>query len=399
MVGNNSFITGDKPDTVQPFTGYFGKLPDITVVSPGRINLIGEHTDYNSGFVLPAAIDKVVEVSLRKREDGIIRLYSVDFDDSHELLLPALSPTGRGWPDYILGVAAQLIKQGFSIPGFDLALHGNVPIGAGMSSSAAVECAVVFALNELFQLGIGKKEMVLIAQKAEHEFAGVKCGVMDMFASMFGKKGHVIKLDCRSLEYEYFPLDLKGYSIVLLDTQVKHSLASSQYNIRRNECEEGTGIIKKRYPLVSALRDAALQQVEECLSGGNPKIYSRCRFVVEEIERLLAGTNDLLHGNIAAFGKKMFATHEGLSRLYEVSCPELDILVDAVKNNPAVPGARMMGGGFGGCTINLVKEENAAQVIEEAGELYSRQTGIQLKAYHVSIEDGTHVLGKTGNSQ
>lgn len=364
----------------------------IAALSPGRINLIGEHTDYNDGFVLPAAIDKAIEVAVSKRDDTLIRLYAVEFNDMHEVRLADMAPHEKIWPNYILGVAAQLVKRGYTIGGFDMALHGDIPVGAGLSSSAAVECAVVFALNKLFNLNIERKEMALIAQKAEHEFAGVRCGIMDQFASMFGKKGHVIKLDCRSLEYEYFPLDLKDYSIVLMDTQVKHSLASGEYNIRRSECEQGVAAIQKKYPLIKNLRDVSLQQVDECLANADSKVYNRCRYVVEEIDRLLQGTKDLEQGDILSFGKKMFATHEGLSKMYEVSCDELDILVDAVKNNPAVAGARMMGGGFGGCTINIVKDSAVAMLIDEVDKIYKTKTGIDLKAWKVSIEDGTHLI-------
>ena len=376
----------------QKFLTHFNKEPMISVKSPGRINLIGEHTDYNNGYVLPAAIDKSVRVALNKRPDSKISMFSVEFNDIEEIYLDALLPVKKDWPNYILGVADQLLKHGYNISGFNIAIDGDVPIGAGLSSSAALECAVIFALNELFQLNIDKKEMVLLAQKAEHEFAGVQCGIMDQFASMFGKKGQVIKLDCQTLDYEYFPLELKDYAIVLFDTQVKHALAGTEYNQRRQECQQGIAFIQQQYPQVKSLRDATLEQVETCLNNKDKKIYDRCKYVVEEIQRLLESTNDLKNGNLMAFGKKMFATHHGLSKLYQVSCPELDILVDAVKDNPFVIGARMMGGGFGGCTINIVKIEKIDDLIQKTALIYHEKTGKTMKAWKIQIENGTHII-------
>jgi galactokinase len=233
----------------------------------------------------------------------------------------------RQWPNFILGVADQLIKAGHTIGGFNAVVMGDVPLGAGLSSSAAVECATAFALNTLFDLGLDKKSMVLFSQKAENEFVGLQCGIMDMFASMFGKKEHVIRLDCRSLDYAYMPFDTSDISILLFDTGVKHSLASSEYNLRRQECEEGVRIIHEKYPEVQSLRDATIEMVNECLAGGNDIVYRRCKFMVEEIQRLQDACTDLVNHDMAAFGKKMFITHDGLSKLYEVSCPEADGLL------------------------------------------------------------------------
>lgn len=363
----------------------------ITVRSPGRINLIGEHTDYNNGFVLPAAIDKAVYVAIEKNTGNKISLYSIDFNESVEVELADIKPVPGHWSTYILGVVDQLIKAGHPLGGFKLSIYGDVPLGAGLSSSAAVECAAAFALVELFELDIERIELVKIAQLAEHEFAGVKCGIMDQFASVFGKKDSVIKLDCRSLEYEYFPVSMDGYKIVLLDSQVKHSLASTEYNVRRSQCEEGVELIKKKFPGVKSLRDVSLSMIEDCLS--HDKIISqRCRFVVEENIRLQEGCSDLLNGNIKAFGKKMFTTHKGLSEQYEVSCEELDFLVEAVKDMPEIIGARMMGGGFGGCTINIVKEDAIDMLIDNITEKYKKAVQKDLKAYVVQIEDGTSVI-------
>jgi galactokinase len=369
----------------------------LIVRSPGRINIIGEHTDYNEGFVLPAAIDKAIYVAISARNDNEIHLYAADYDETHVVTVESVAPSEKHWPNYILGVVDQLQKRGFSINGFDLAIDGDVPLGAGLSSSAAVECATAFALNELFSLQLPKRDMVLAAQKAEHVFAGVMCGIMDQFASMFGEKDHVIKLDCRSLDYEYVPLDLKGYKIVLLNTNVKHSLSSSEYNTRRQQCEQGVEWIKQYKPTVNSLRDATMQMLDEYVLPKDQLIYKRCKYVVEEIQRLLDGCNDLQRGDLQALGKKMFRTHEGLSKEYEVSCTELDILVDAVKNEPAVVGARMMGGGFGGCTINIVQEDAIEGLVEKLAETYRRQAQLDLSAYIVQVENGTEMLSKRGS--
>ncbi len=373
------------------FQTTFGNKEALIVRSPGRVNIIGEHTDYNEGFVLPAAIDKAIYVAIGKRTDDAIHLYSVDFKEKYLVEISAIKPT-ENWATYILGVVDELIKRGYNVGGFNLVLDGDIPIGAGLSSSAAVECAVVFALNELFGFGINKMEMVTIAQKAEHHFSGVMCGIMDMFASMFGKKDHVIKLDCRSLEYEYKPFVLDGYKIVLFNTNVKHSLASSAYNERRQQCEQGVAWVKEHHPQVSSLRDVSMSMLQQYVQPKDEIVFSRCKYVVEEIERLLNGCNDLENGDIHSLGKKMFATHEGLSKLYEVSCKELDYLVDAVKDNPAVLGARMMGGGFGGCTINLVKEDAINALVENITASYKASMQLDLSTYISKIENGTEVI-------
>ncbi len=364
----------------------------LMVKSPGRINLIGEHTDYNGGFVLPAAINKYAYVAIQKREDDKINLFSVDFKEAQEASLSNLQTPGKHWPVYILGVVDQLLKANFKISGFDLVLSGDVPIGAGLSSSAAVECATVFALNELFILGIDKMEMVKMAQKAEHEFAGVKCGIMDQFASMFGKENQLIRLDCRSLAYEYFPFHMEDFKVVLLDTHVKHSLASSAYNERREQCEKGVALIQQQYPQVKSLRDANLQMLKDYVLPNDESAYRRCKYVVEEIARTVNACEDLKNNDFVSFGKKMFETHEGLSKEYEVSCEELDFLIKQVENNPDVLGARMMGGGFGGCTINLVKDNAIKDLINTVSENYLKETGKNLTAYVVSIEDGTSII-------
>jgi len=373
------------------FTAKFDQTETVVVRSPGRVNIIGEHTDYNEGFVLPAAIDKAIYVVAAKRNDTAIHLYSVDFDEIFETSLAAIKPS-RDWKTYILGVVDQLIKAGYPIGGFSLVLDGDVPIGAGLSSSAAVECATVFALNELFDLQIDRMSMVKIAQKAEQTYSGVMVGIMDMFASMFGKKDHVIKLDCRSLEYEYKPFKLKGYKAVLLNTNVKHTLSSSEYNTRRKQCEQGVAWVKEHHSSVNSLRDVSIEMLQQHVEQKDEVIFRRCKYVVEEIQRLLAACDDLDRNDIAALGAKMYETHYGLSKLYEVSCKELDYLVDAVKENPGVLGARMMGGGFGGCTINLVKDEAIDELVEQLSVSYKENMNLELSAYIATIENGTEVM-------
>ncbi len=372
------------------FKEIFGTAP-LIVRSPGRVNIIGEHTDYNEGFVLPAAIDKAAYVAVHKRADDKIRLYANEFNEHFETTLSEIKP-GEEWPNYILGVVDQLIKRGYKLSGFDLLVDGNVPFGAGLSSSAAVECATAFALNEIFGLELSRTDITGIAQKAEHTFAGVMCGIMDQFASVYGKKDHVIKLDCRSLEYEYVPLKLEGYKIVLLNTNVKHSLSSSEYNTRRAQCEQGVAWVKEHYPQVNSLRDISMEMLNEHVAPKDELIYKRCKYVVEEIGRLLHGCEDLKAGRVEALGKKMFETHDGLSKEYEVSCKELDFLVDAVRDNPNVLGARMMGGGFGGCTINLVKEEAIDSLVAVISKSYKENMQLELTAYIAQIEDGTSVV-------
>jgi galactokinase len=391
MKANSAANLSRKQLTIEGvFQEKFSEKP-IIVRSPGRVNVIGEHTDYNDGFVLPCAIDKAVYVAASKRHDNTIHLYSVSFNETFEVSLQDLKPNNT-WSTYVLGVVNQLNTRGYKMTGFNLVLDGDVPIGAGLSSSAAVECGVVFALNELFQFKIDRMTMVLIAQKAEHTFSGVMCGVMDMFASMFGKKDHVIKLDCRSLAYQYEPLVLEGYKLVLLNTNVKHSLSSSEYNVRRQQCEQGVAWIKAFHPDVKSLRDVTIQMLDDYVRSKDSLIYKRCLFVIEENARLLAACTALESGDLRTLGVKMFETHKGLSQEYEVSCEELDILVEGVKNNVDVLGARMMGGGFGGCTINLVKNDGIDALVESLSESYQKKTSLVLSHYIVQTEDGTNLI-------
>lgn len=376
------------------YTEIFDQQPQIVVKSPGRINVIGEHTDYNEGFVLPTAIDKGVYVALGKRDDSKIELYAEDFKESFSTTLAEIKISEKGWPNYILGVIAQLQERNLEFSGFNLYIDGDIPVGAGLSSSAAVECATGFALNELFSLGLDRVEIAKIGQKAEHEFAGVKCGIMDQFASVLSKADSVLKLDCRTLEYEHVPLDLGKYEIILLNTNVKHSLASSAYNDRRQSCEQAVEWIKKEYPEVNSLRDVNEEMLKSIVLPRNEDTYIKSKYVIDENNRLLKACEALSGGNIEKLGTLLFQAHWALSKEYEVSCPELDFLVDYAEKHNEILGARMMGGGFGGCTINLIEKGKANSIFDELAPIYKEKFGLDLSLIEVKIEGGTQVLWK-----
>lgn len=369
----------------------FNEQPSL-IRAPGRVNLIGEHTDYNNGFVLPASIDKAIYIAIGKRDDQEIHLISVDLEDHFIGTVNHIEHNDKQWSLYILGVVIELQQAGLKVGGFNCVFSGDIPIGAGLSSSAALECGIAFGLNELFSLGMDKIGLVKLAQKAENDFVGVKCGIMDQFASMMGRKNKVIRLDCQSLDYEYNPLEMEGIEIVLFDSNVSHSLASSEYNTRREQCEKGVAMIQQKYPEVKTLRDATQEMLDEMVQPADPLVFRRCTFVVQENRRLLEGCEDLNHGDVAAFGKKMFATHIGLSKNYEVSCKELDYLIDCVKENPDVLGARMMGGGFGGCTINLVKTSAVPELTKKMTTAYKNDMKKDLKVYVAQTQDGVSFL-------
>lgn len=364
----------------------------IVSKAPGRINLIGEHTDYNNGFVLPAAIDRACFTSITPRLDDHIWLHSLDLNETYQTTLTQIKIAPLMWANYILGVIDQFIKAGVKLHGFDLHFAGELPLGGGLSSSAAVECSVATALNEMFKAQIEKMRIAQMCRSAEHAFTGVQCGIMDQFASLFGKKDYVMKLDCRSLEYEYIPFKFQGIKIILFDTNIKHSLASSEYNIRHKQCFDSVAALSKYYPEIKTLRDATIEMVEEILKPLDQVLYKRSKYVVEENNRLQKACDDLKQNNIKAFGEKMFLTHEGLSHLYDVSCRELDFLVDQVKGDHSVFGARMMGGGFGGCTINLVKEDHAPELIENLKSNYKKAMKRTLIVHDVKIDNGSALV-------
>ena len=382
----------DYPERIRKHFRVVYQQDPIVVRSPGRVNLIGEHTDYNMGFVLPASISKAIYLGIQKRDDDELHLVSFDLDGYHKTDLNNISRSGLLWPDYILGVVEQFQKAGAKFSGFNLVFGGDIPTGAGLSSSAALECASGFAFNELFNFGFSKIDLVKMGQAAENQFVGVKCGIMDQFASVFGREKNLIRLDCRSLEYTYIPFNDDDIEIVLFDTRVKHSLASSAYNDRRAQCEKGVSLISQHHPEVKSLRDATEEMLLEYVKPVDEETFNRCHYVVSEIQRLLDGCEDLKRNDLTAFGKRMFETHAGLRDLYEVSCPELDHLVDLVTGNDAVYGARMMGGGFGGCTINLVKKDAVEELIKHVTAGYKDLTGKDVHTYIANIQNGTSLV-------
>jgi len=369
----------------EQFEKHFNNTGDF-YASGGRINLIGEHTDYNGGFVFPGAIDKCIMAEIRKNATDRVRVYSLDIDEYTEFGLNEEDAPSQSWARYIFGVCREIQKRGGIISGFDTAFAGNVPLGAGMSSSAALESTFAFALNEMFSLGIDKFELAKIGQATEHNYCGVKCGIMDQFASLFGKAGSLIRLDCRSLEYKYFPFDPEGYRLVLLDTVVKHELASSAYNKRRESCENVARTIG-----VEFLRDASMEQLIAVKNKVTEEDYMRAEYVIEEIQRVLDVCDALEKDDYETVGEKMYETHYGMSKLYEVSCGELDFLND-IARECGVTGSRVMGGGFGGCTINLVKDELYDGFIVRAKREYKTKYGHDPKVYDVVISDGAHKI-------
>lgn len=364
----------------------------VLYTSPGRINLIGEHTDYNGAFVFPGAVDKAMYAEIRLNGTDKIRAYALDLGESAEFGLEESDTPEQSWARYVFGVAREIQKRGHKIGGFDTVFAGDVPLGAGMSSSAALESTFAFALNELFNLGIDKFELAKIGQATEHNYVGVKCGIMDQFASVFGKEGHLIRLDCKSLEYEYFPFKPVGYRLLLVDSVVKHELASSAYNKRRESCEAAVAAIAKRYPEVRFLRDASMAQLDEVKGEISAEDYMRSEYVIGEVQRVLDVCAALERGDYETVGQKMYETHHGMSKLYEVSCEELDFLNDLAKEM-GVTGSRVMGGGFGGCTINLVKDELYDKFKAEAKTRYMAKYGREPKFYDVVISDGARRLG------
>lgn len=374
------------------FIKHFDGNTGYIYTSPGRINLIGEHTDYNGGFVFPGAIDKGMMAEIRPNGTNKVRAYSIDLKDYVEFGLNEEDAPRTSWARYIFGVCREMIKRGVEVKGFNTAFSGDVPLGAGMSSSAALESTYAYALNDLFgDNRLDKFTLAQVGQATEHNYCGVNCGIMDQFASIFGKKDHLICLDCRSLEYQYYPFKPEGYKLVLLDSVVKHELASSAYNKRRQSCESAVAAIQKYHPEVKLLRDANMEMLDEVTGEISAEDRMRAEYVIEEIQRVLDVCQALQDGDYETVGLKMYETHEGMSKLYEVSCEELDFLNECAHNH-GVTGSRIMGGGFGGCTINLVKEERYESFVHETVASFREAFKRSPKVYDVVISDGARRL-------
>ena len=375
-----------KEKILKEFKSRFETEPQL-YASAGRINLIGEHTDYNGGFVFPGAIDKVIMAAIAPNDTDKVKVYSIDIDEEVEFGLNEEDAPTSSWARYIFGVCREILKRGGTVKGFDAVFAGNIPLGAGLSSSAALESCFAFALNDLFNDNtIDKFELAKIGQATEHNYCGVNCGIMDQFASVMGQKGKLMRLDCRSMEYEYYPFAPEDYELILVDSCVKHELADSPYNKRRASCER----VAKRLGL-ETLRDATIPMLKAIRSDITAEDYFRAKFVIEEKERVLAVCDALTRGDYEKVGEEMYATHTGLSDDYEVSCEELDFLNDLARKS-GITGSRIMGGGFGGCTINLVKKDKTEAFIESVKREFNEKYGHEPKIYPVVISDGARKI-------
>lgn len=363
-------------------------IAPIMVFSPGRLNIIGEHTDYNNGFVLPAAIDKGIVCGIQKSNNNYCTITALDLKETFTLHLDRVAAITNGsWRNYIIGVVAEIQKKNKTLESFDLVFGGDIPEGAGLSSSAALENSVVFSLNELFNLQLSKEEMIHISQKAEHNYVGVHCGIMDQYASMYGKANQVILLDCENLNARYYDIDFQEYEILLINSNIKHSLAESAYNQRRETCEKVADALK-----VTSLRKANEEQLDTIKSTISQDSYEKALYVIQENNRVLEAANAIENNDLETLGTLLFESHKGLESLYDVSCKELDFLVKEAKLSEDVIGARMMGGGFGGCTINIIRKGKAKSFVETVLKSYNELFSKKLSWYHVSLSNGTHLI-------
>jgi len=364
------------------------KTKPLIVFSPGRINLIGEHTDYNDGFAFPAAINKGIALAISKSALNVSKVYAINKEELYEFTTENIKPLlDGGWRNYVLGVVAELQNLGKKLGNFNSVFAGNIPGGAGMSSSAALENSFVYGLNDLFELGLTKNEMILVSQKAEHNFAGVKCGIMDQYASMFGVKKSALLLDCRTIESKPYKIDFKEYKLMLINTNVKHDLSESAYNDRREVCEKISSLLQ-----ISALRDASKEDLDELIGKISDEEYQKALYIINENNRVKQFSEAINKDDIAALGNLLYQSHEGLSTKYKVSCEELDFLVDSAKECPNVLGARMMGGGFGGCTINLVKKHEFKVFKKDIARKFRNKFKKECSVYSVKLSKGTKIV-------
>ena len=360
----------------------------LLIFSPGRINIIGEHTDYNDGFVFPAAVDKGIAAAIEKSDSGYCTAIALDLDSTVKFELDKLKPSKEGsWENYVFGVVAEIQNRNKIVGDFNIIFKGNIPGGAGMSSSAALENSVVFGLNELFELGLTKHEMILISQKAEHNYVGVNCGIMDQYASMFGIKDNALHLDCRSVESRPYKIDFKDHQLMLINTNVKHSLSDSAYNDRRSACESISELLG-----IKALRDATEADLETVIDKITPSNYQKALFVIQENARTIKAAKAIEDNDLELLGSLIYQSHAGLSDQYKVSCEELDFLVSQAKKNKYVLGARMMGGGFGGCTINLISKSEAKAFAVTASKAYKNKFDNECSVYFIELSQGTHLV-------
>ncbi|WP_308993344.1 galactokinase [Mariniflexile litorale] len=369
------------------FVNKFQSEP-LMIFSPGRINIIGEHTDYNDGFVFPAAVDKGIIAAIQKNDAKTSTAYAIDMNESITFELDKLKPSSVGsWENYVLGVVAEIQNRNKVIQNFNIAFSGDIPAGSGMSSSAALENSVVFGLNELFNLGLSKTEMILISQKAEHNYVGVNCGIMDQYASMFGIENNALLLDCRTVEAKPFKINFNEHELILINTNVKHSLSDSAYNDRRSACENIASLLG-----IKALRDASEADLLKIKAQVTPENYQKALYVIQENNRAIQASQAILDDDLEILGALIYDSHEGLSKQYKVSCDELDFLVQQAKLNKQILGARMMGGGFGGCTINLIEKTETASFKIFISEAYKNKFGTDCSIYSVKLSNGTHLI-------
>ena len=365
----------------------------LTIVSPGRINLIGEHVDYNDGFVLPAAIAQHIQFKISKNgTTNKATVRSKGFEGILEINLNAIAPRQAGWENYLLGVINEIQQLTDGISGFDCEIQSFLPVGSGVSSSAALECGFAFAINELFDLGLDRWQIVKLSQRAEHNYVGTKCGIMDQFASVMGKEGYAMLLDCKSLDFDYVPANFDPYVLLLLNSNVTHDLATGAYNTRRQQCEDGLSFLVSKYGIAPSFRNVTIAMLNESKSQLDATVFNRCYYVVEEIARVQKAKTLLKENNLKAFGELMYQTHEGLKNKYEVSCKELDFLVDMAKKENGILGSRIMGGGFGGCTINLIHKDCVNQFIDKASAAYNKEYGLELTAFETLPSNGTTLI-------